>query len=197
MRRILAMEASSSRSRTIRRSQRPLALAGARIARRDARAFAGGGAAGVHFASAAKQSVARLRQLQKKMAGKTRPSSYNPIYRDITLRQTSLADLPARSVRSSHSQISSAARTTLACHSSSPTMRARIASNTGPRQYNEVPRRRVPRGRGANPDQFLVGRVEPASAERISGEAKPYAALRSSSAALASIQNRWIEPSSS
>jgi len=70
MRRILAMEASSSRSRTIRRSQRPLALAGARIARRDARAFAGGGAAGVHFASAAKQSVARLRQLQKKMAGK-------------------------------------------------------------------------------------------------------------------------------
>jgi hypothetical protein len=42
----------------------------ARIARRDARAFAGAGAAGVHFARAAKQSVVRLRRLQKKMAGK-------------------------------------------------------------------------------------------------------------------------------
>jgi hypothetical protein len=54
---------------------------------------------------------------------------------------------------------------------------------------------RVPRRKILN--HFLIGRLEPALAERITRRARFHAALRSSSALLASIQNRWIEPSSS
>jgi hypothetical protein len=63
--------------------------------------------------------------------------------------------LPARSVRTSHSRISSAARTASACHFSSPPCERASHQNTGPCQYNEVPRVRVPRAEAQNPQSLF------------------------------------------
>jgi hypothetical protein len=81
----------------------------------------------VHFASAAKQSVTRLRQLQKKMAGKTRPSSYNPIYR----RHHSASDFACRFAGAFSSIIALTNiignQNNIGMSHSLPTVRARIA----------------------------------------------------------------------
>ena len=78
------------------------------------------------------------------------------------------------------------------------TVRARIAPKT-PVLTNITRRRgrgfRVPRRKILN--HFWFSEVEPALAESITRGAQFHAALRSSSALLASTQNRWIEPSSS
>ncbi len=108
-------------------------------------------------------------QDQKKMAGETRPSSFQqPDLSDITLRQTSLAGSSARLVRALHSPISLAARTASACLFSSPMCERASHQNTGPCADNEVSWRRVPRAAPAESSMnFLIWRVEPARAERI------------------------------